>query len=136
MKSVTVKTTINKSPEVVWEHWTKPDHIKRWYFASDDWAVGDVTNDVRVGGRFKTNMHAKDQSAGFDFTGTYTKVDKPKAISFTIDDDRKVDITFERQGSSTVVSETFELEGTHSEEMQRGGWQAILDNFRKLVEQG
>lgn len=136
MSSITVRTIIHKPISTVWEFWNTPAHIKNWAFASDDWGVGDVENDLRTGGRFKTFMMAKDGSAGFDFTGTYTAVEEPTHIAYTMDGDdaRKVDIRFEDMGDSTQVTETFDTESENSEEMQRGGWQAILDNFKKYAE--
>jgi uncharacterized protein YndB with AHSA1/START domain len=134
MQSITVQTTINAPIEKVWKHWTEPAHIKNWAFASDDWGVGDVSNDVTVGGKFSTIMAAKDGSASFDFGGVYTAVEQYKQIAYTIGDGRTVTIDFASDGDKTTVTETFEMEGTNSEEKQRGGWQAILENFKKEVE--
>ncbi len=134
MKTITVSAIINKPVDQVWQSWTNPESIKQWAFASDDWAVGDVENDLREGGRFKTNMHAKDNSAGFDFTGKYTIVNKNKEISYLIDDGRTVQAIFEDLGDRTKVTQTFEMENQNSEEKQREGWQSILNNFKKFVE--
>ncbi len=134
MKTITVSAVINKPVGQVWESWTNPEHIKQWAFASVDWTVGGVENDLREGGRFKTNMHAKDNSAGFDFTGKYTVVAVNKEISYVIDDGRTVQALFEDLGSQTKVMQTFEMENENSEEMQREGWQSILNNFKKFVE--
>ncbi len=134
MKTITITTVINKPIDQVWECWTTPESIKQWAFASDDWEVGDVENDLREGGRFKTNMHAKDNSAGFDFTGKYTVVNKNNEISYVIDDGRTVQAVFEDLGDKTKVTQTFEMESVNSEEKQRDGWQSILNNFKKFVE--
>src|SRR6267142_6703409 len=102
MPSITVSTTINKPVSNVWEYWNNPTHIKSWAFASDDWGVGEVENDLKIHGRFKTQMMAKDGSAGFDFTGTYTAVEALKHIAYIMDGDdaRKVDIVFAAMGDS------------------------------------
>ena len=106
-----------------------------WAFASDDWEAPHAENDLRPEGRFKTTMAAKDGSTSFDFEGTYTTVDEHSVIEYTMDDGRKASIRFEAQDDGdTTVTESFDPESQNPEEMQRAGWQAILDNFKKYVE--
>lgn len=131
---ITVQTTINAPLEKVWECWTKPEHITHWAFASETWEAPSAENDVRVGGKFKTVMAAKDKSTIFDFTGTYTSVKEYGLIEYTMDDGRQVKVEFTKLPEGTRIVETFDPENQNSEEMQRSGWQAILDNFKKYVE--
>ncbi len=131
---VTVETNINAPIETVWECWTQPQHIMKWAFASDDWEVPAADNDLRIGGRFKTIMAAKDGSARFDFEGIYTNVKNMEVLEYDIEDGRHVKINFFPLNGAVRVMETFEMENTHSKEMQRSGWQAILDNFKKYTE--
>ncbi|MBI4836436.1 MAG: SRPBCC family protein [Candidatus Abawacabacteria bacterium] len=133
-KSITVEISINAPVEKVWQCWVEPAHICQWLFAQDDWECPEAHNDLRVGGRFSSTMRAKDLSSSFDFTGQYTDVQEHKIIEYTIDDGRKVQVVFSTEGDGTKIVETFEMENTHSEEQQRTGWQAILDNFKKYVE--
>ena len=132
--AITVETTVNAPVEKVWQIWTAPEHITQWNSASEDWHTPHATNDVRTGGKFTSRMEAKDGSMGFDFEGIYDEVIPQKTIAYTMEDGRKVKITFEPKGSETKVTETFDAEGINSDEMQRAGWQAILDNFKKYVE--
>jgi uncharacterized protein YndB with AHSA1/START domain len=132
--AVTVETTVNAPIEKVWASWNEPQHITRWAFASDDWHVPKSENDLRTGGKFSTTMAAKDGSFSFDFGGVYTNVETNKLIEYTMSDERKVRVVFSADGNETKVSETFDTESTHSVEMQRAGWQAILDNFKKYTE--
>lgn len=132
--AIAIQTTINSNIDKVWECWTEPQHIVHWNNASDDWHTPKAENDLRKGGRFLSRMEAKDGSMGFDFTGTYTKVEPKKTIEYTMDDGRKVLISFEQRNSKTFVNEVFEPETTHTAEMQQQGWQAILDNFKRYVE--
>ncbi len=136
MKSITVETTVNKDLQTVWDKWTGPKHITKWNFASDDWESPSATNDLRVGGNFTARMAAKDGSAGFDFGGTYTEVTSLKSIAYTMgrEDGRKVSVIFTEEPDGVHISETFDLENENPEEMQRSGWQAILNNFKKYVE--
>jgi uncharacterized protein YndB with AHSA1/START domain len=131
---ITVKNMINAPVTKVWECWTKPEHITQWNNASDDWHTPRAENDLRVGGRFTSRMEAKDGSMGFDFGGTYNVVKKNECIECILDDGRKVKTTFTSQGNKTTVVESFEAEDENPIEMQRGGWQAILDNFKKYTE--
>jgi uncharacterized protein YndB with AHSA1/START domain len=131
---ITVQNTVNASVEKVWNYWTEPQHITQWCQASDDWHAPYADNDLREGGNFKTTMAAKDGSFSFDFGGVYDKVDHHKAISYTMSDGRRVQISFQEEGNTTQVIETFDPEGTNSMEMQKTGWQAILDNFKKYTE--
>ncbi|MBP1934340.1 SRPBCC family protein [Ammoniphilus resinae] len=132
--TITVETTIQAPVEKVWACWTEPQHITKWTFASDDWHAPHAENDLKVGGSFVTRMEAKDGSFGFDFGGVYDEVLIHELLSYRMDDGRKVTITFMNQENGTKVIEAFEAETTHSIEMQKAGWQAILDNFKKYVE--
>lgn len=132
--AITVETTINAPVEKVWELWTKPEHITRWCNASDDWHVPQAQNDLRSGGKFKTTMAAKDGSFGFDFEGVYTNVQEHQTVAYTINDGRNVKISFEPGDKVTKIVETFDAETTHPAEVQKAGWQSILDNFKKYAE--
>ncbi|CAN5192513.1 SRPBCC family protein [soil metagenome] len=131
---INIETTINAPVEKVWKYWNEPEHITKWCQASDDWHAPYAENDVRVDGRFKTIMAAKDGSFSFDFSGYYTNVREHEIIEYTLDDDRKVKINFSDDGKETKVIQSFEAESSHSIDMQRNGWQAILDNFKKYTE--
>ena len=133
-QSIIIETTVKAPVSKVWEYWTKPEHIIKWNNASDDWHTTKAESDLREGGKFSSRMEAKDGSFGFDFGGVYDKLKENELIEYTIGDGRKVKITFSNNGTETKVVETFEAENTNSIEMQKGGWQAILDNFRKYTE--
>jgi uncharacterized protein YndB with AHSA1/START domain len=133
--AITVETTIKAPVEKVWKYWSAPAHITQWCSASDDWHTPSAENDLQTGGKFSTRMEAKDGSFGFDFGGVYDEVRENEYIEYTLGDGRKVIIEFTPTGKDTRVVETFDMENTHSEEMQRGGWQAILDNFKKYTEE-
>lgn len=134
--AITVETTVNAPAEKVWKYWNEPQHVMNWAFASEDWHAPYAENDLREGGKFKTTMAAKDGSMSFDFEGVYTSVGDREFIAYKILDGRSVSITFTDNGNTTDISETFEAEDTFPLEVQQGGWQAILDNFKKYVEAG
>ena len=131
---ITVANTVNAPVEKVWKFWTGPEHITQWNNASDDWHTPFAENDLRVGGKFLSRMEAKDGSYGFDFAGVYDEVKTNELIAYTIGDGRKVKVIFTPSGNQTKLTTTFEAEDINSIEMQRGGWQAILDSFKKYTE--
>jgi uncharacterized protein YndB with AHSA1/START domain len=133
-KIISIEVTINASVEKVWDLMTKPEHIVKWNYASDDWHTPRAENDLRPGGRFISRMEAKDGSSGFDFSGVYTEVKWPEKIGYTLDDGRRVQISLFSRGNATMLKESFEAEQENSVEMQQNGWQSILNNFRKYVE--
>jgi len=141
MQKIQTEVVVNAKVAKVWEHYTNPKSIKGWAFASDDWECPHAANDLRVGGKFLTRMQAKDGSAGFDFTGIYTEVENVKSIHYVMDKapheemGRECEITFEDLGNNaTKVVVSFDPENTNPLEMQRVGWQSILNNFKKFVE--
>lgn len=130
---ITVETTVNAPVAAVWRAYTTPDDIKQWNAASDDWHTTAAAVDLREGGAFSSRMEAKDGSMGFDFAGTYTKIVENERIEYDFGD-RTAQVTFTPGADGVVVSVTFDSEDTHPIEMQRDGWQAILDNFARHVE--
>ena len=133
-KTITVQAVINAPVEKVWKLYSEPKHIVRWNNASDDWHTPRAENDLKVGGTFLFRMEAKDGSSGFDFNGTYTEVKINELIAYSIEGGRKVKVTFAKQGAATNVVISFEAESINSPEMQRSGWQAILNNLKKYAE--
>lgn len=134
MEVITVETTINAPIEKVWKCWTEPVHIMQWNNASADWHTPYAENDPRTGGKFKSTMAARDGSMSFDFEGIYSHVQPQKLIEYAMADGRKVKIEFQSNTGGVKVIESFDPESENSIELQRGGWQAILDNFKKHVE--
>jgi uncharacterized protein YndB with AHSA1/START domain len=132
---ITISSTIGAPVEKVWKYWTKPEHITLWCNASEDWHAPRAENDLRPGGKFMTRMEAKDGSFGFDFGGVYDVVKPNELIEYTLGDGRVVTIHFSGLGEATRVVEMFDAENENPVEMQKGGWQSILDNFKKYTEQ-
>lgn len=131
---ITVKTTVKAPVEKTWQAFTTPADIEKWNAASDDWHCPKAENDLRVGGAFSFTMAARDGSFSFDFQGIYDEVVENQRFAYTMADGRQAVVIFKSKGKNTEVVETFDAENMHSHEMQRGGWQAILDNFKKHVE--
>ena len=134
MTTVTVQSRIDKNVENVWTLWTSPEHITQWNFASPEWHCPKAEHELSVGGTLCYHMAAKDGRMAFDYTGTFTRIEPNKLLEHALDDGRKVSVQFEDLGQHTQITETFEVEDENSIDMQRQGWQAILDNFKRYAE--
>jgi len=133
-KLITVSVVVNSPIDNVWDAFTNPEHITHWAFASDDWEAPFAENDLRVGGKFVTTMAVKDGSSKFDFNGIYSSVKQLESFEYTMEGGRYVKVTFEKVTGGVKVTEDFEPEIENSHGLQRSGWQAILENFKKFVE--
>ena len=131
---ITVKAAISADTQKVWNYWTNPEHITNWNFASDDWHCPGAENDLKVGRKYSARMEAKDGSFGFDFEAIYNEIIDQKRITYTLTDGRQATTDFEDLDGNTKVTTTFDAESENSVDMQRDGWQAILNNFKKYTE--
>jgi uncharacterized protein YndB with AHSA1/START domain len=132
-QKITVSAIINASKELVWDSYTNPKHIVNWNFADPSWHCPSAENDLRVGGTYKARMEAKDGSFGFDLEGIYSEfIDKEK-FTFAMDN-REVSTVFEELNNQTEVTTTFDAENENPIELQRQGWQMILNNFKNYTE--
>ena len=134
MELITVEAIIEAPIKTVWDFWTKPEHVMHWNFASNDWHCPRANSDFNVGGEFHYIMAAKDGSVEFDFCGTFTKIIDKIFIEIFLEDGRELNIQFESEENATKIIETFEPEEVNSIELQKQGWQAILNNFKLYVE--
>jgi uncharacterized protein YndB with AHSA1/START domain len=132
--TITVETLVRATSAEVWHAYTTPHDIMQWNAASDDWHTTAASVDLRVGGAFSSRMEAKDGSFGFDFAGTYTAITPEKLIEYSFGD-RTAKVEFLDGENGVTVRVTFEPEQENPVEMQRGGWQAILNSFKQHVEQ-
>ena len=141
MEKISIEVVVERDIKTVWKAYTDPASITGGAFASDDWECPYAENDLKVGGRFLTRMSAKDKSFGFDFVGTYTDVQAGKKIQYVMDKAEKeqvgraCEVAFDDVGESqTKIVVSFDPEQINSVEMQKNGWQSILNNFKKFVE--
>ena len=131
---ITVERIVNAGLGKVWDAWNTPEDIRKWNAAQDDWHTTSSTVDLREGGTFSSRMEARDGSSGFDFEGTYTRVVPREVIEYRMSDGREVKVEFTERPVGVLVRETFDAESENTPELQRAGWQAILDNFARYVE--
>lgn len=131
---ITVSATINADAQKVWNYYTQPEHITQWNFADPSWQCPSASNDMKVGGKYAARMEAKDGSFGFDFEAVYNEIKEGENFTYTMPDGRQVHVDFKENNGQTHVDVAFDAENQNPEEMQKGGWQAILDNFKKYTE--
>lgn len=132
---ITIKATVSADRKKAWECYTKPEHIVNWNFASDDWQCPSASNDLRVGGKYIARMEAKDGSFGFDFEATYNEIVIGDSFKYTMPDGRQVIVSFDDKGNGTTeVIVVFDAESENPIDMQKQGWQAILDNYKRYAE--
>lgn len=131
---ITVTATVNADIKKTWDYYTNPVHITKWNFADPSWQCPSASNDMRIGGKYSARMEAKDGSFGFDFEAIYDEIAEGEKFTYTMPDGRQVNVAFKKDGSQTDVIVTFDAEEQNSLEMQKGGWQAILNNFKSYTE--
>lgn len=134
IETIIVTIQLNTSIKKVWECFTMPQHITQWNFALDSWHCPIAENNLVENGTFLWRMEAKDGSIGFDYKGTYKNINEFQSISLLLEDNRKVEINFSQNTNDVLLSETFEVEDLNSIEMQKAGWQNILNNFKNYCE--
>jgi len=131
---IRISAMVNAPIDRVWDSWTKPEHITKWNFADDSWHCPSASNDLKVGGKYIARMEAKDGTLGFDFEATYDTIIDKQELTYTMPDGRKVTTIFVSDGNETSITTTFDAESENPVELQKQGWQAILDNFKKYVQ--
>jgi uncharacterized protein YndB with AHSA1/START domain len=131
--TITIEAFVPVTPQQAWDAFTSPTAITQWNQASPEWHCPTATVDLQVGGKHVARMEARDGSFGFDFEGIYEEVDAPRAVTLRLGDGRKSRTTFLGEGVGTRVATTFDPESIHSTEMQRAGWQAILNSYAAYV---
>lgn len=132
-EKISIRTTISADKQKVWDYYTQPEHITQWNFADPSWHCPSATNDLKVGGRYVARMEAKDGSSGFDFDAVYTEIKQGESFTYEFGG-RFATVEFKETNGQTEVTTTFDPEAENIIELQRIGWQAILDNFKKHTE--
>jgi len=134
MTKVTVQAMVNAPSTKAWDYYTKPEHITKWNYADPSWHCPSAENDMRVGGTYRARMEAKDGSFGFDFEAVYSELKNGESFTYDMADGRQANVKFVGKGNQTEVVVTFDAETENPIDMQKGGWQAILDSYKRYTE--
>lgn len=132
---ITIQAVVAADRQKVWNCYTQPEHITKWNFAADTWHCPAASNDMRVGGKYLARMEAKDGSFAFDFEAVYNEIVDGEKFTYTMPDNREIQVSFEKMDDKTRVTVTFDPENVNPVDLQRDGWQSILDNFRRYAEE-
>jgi uncharacterized protein YndB with AHSA1/START domain len=130
---IDIQTLVHAPLAQAWDALTNPESVRQWNHASDDWHCPKASNDLREGGQFSYTMAAKDGSFSFDLEGSFTLVEAPHTLHYQLADGRKVEVSLLETAEGVLVSQRFEPEMENPEEIQRMGWQAILDNYGRFA---
>jgi uncharacterized protein YndB with AHSA1/START domain len=133
MEKISIQVTIQAGLKKVWDYYTNPAHIIHWNFADPSWHCPRAENDMRVGGIYNARMEARDGSFGFDFKAIHTEIQEGKHFTYEFDG-RTAHIEFKDLNEQTEVVVTFDPESENPIELQRNGWQSILNNFKNYAE--
>lgn len=130
---ITISAVVNAPSALVWDSYTSPKHIVNWNFADPSWHCPTAVNNLYVGGTYIARMEAKDRSFGFDFEAVYTEIVEGQHFTYEFGG-RMCTVQFKPMNDSTEVVVTFDPEHENPEDLQRNGWQAILNNFKHYTE--
>jgi uncharacterized protein YndB with AHSA1/START domain len=130
-RSITITRQLAAPRALVFAACTAAEHLKEWYRASDDWTTPFAESDPRPGGALRVGFGSPDGRNDFVLEAVYDEIAPPERLSYTMADGRRVVMTFAEQDGGTFVSLTLDLESTFSEDMQRGGWSAMLANLER-----
>lgn len=133
LEKITIQTTVSADKQKAWDYYTLPEHITEWNFADPSWHCPIASNDLQIGGRYFARIEAKNGSIGFDFDATYTEINVGENFTYKFGD-RFARVEFIEHNGQTHVSVTFDPESENLVELQRDGWQAILDNYKHHTE--
>lgn len=132
-QKIVVASRVSAPKNKVWEVYTQPQHIVGWNFADPSWHCPHAENDLRTGGRYTARMEARDGSYGFDFEAIYTEVNLGERFTYEFGG-RFATVDFKEAEGQTELTVTFDPENENPVELQRQGWQSILNNFKAYCE--
>ncbi|MEM1183926.1 MAG: SRPBCC domain-containing protein [Planctomycetota bacterium] len=138
--SLRLERFIKASPERVFDAWTKPELMAKWFGPSDDYPFISAHADTRVGGSYRFELGSPDGSRHVCF-GVYRAVDRPTLLSMTWawespvwkGRESHVTIEFKAEGEGTrviVLHESLLDEPCLKDHGE--GWNGSLDRLEKL----
>ena len=125
--------------EDVFDAWTSPEVMRRWFHPAPDWETPEAEVDLRVGGRIRVVMRKPDGTeAGAQ--GEFTLIDRPQRLAMTwaFDDDpsneQLMELSIsESEGSTTVLLVNSGISSDQRREAQDWGWRGCLDQLERAL---
>ena len=132
-EKITISAIVSSDKDKTWDYYTNPEHITNWNFADPSWHCPSASNDMSIGGKYLARMEARDGSFGFDFEAYYSSINPGESFTYEFAE-RQVSVVFNVHDNGTEVIVSFDPETENPIELQRNGWQAILNNFKNYTE--
>jgi uncharacterized protein YndB with AHSA1/START domain len=136
-----IERTFDASAEEVFDAWTNPEILRRWFHAGPNWNTPTAEVDLRVGGKVRVAMREPDGTE-HAMGGEYTLVDRPRrlAMTWTFDDwpekQQLIELEFtERDGRTTVVLTNSGIATEQQRDDQDHGWHDCLDQLERALQQ-
>ena len=136
---VRIERTFDAPAEAVFDAWTSPEVMRRWFHVAPDWETPEAEVDLRVGGKVRIVMRGPDgREAGAG--GEYTEIDRPRRLvmTWTFTDDpsneQVIELSFsESGGSTTVVLINTGISTNERRDAQDWGWRGCLDELGRVL---
>jgi uncharacterized protein YndB with AHSA1/START domain len=138
--AVRIERTFDAPAEAVFDAWTSPEVMRRWWHAGPDWETPDAEVDLRVGGKVRIVMQRSD---GFEVEagGEYTLIERPHRLQmmWTFSDDpsgtrQLIELAFsESEGSTTVVMVNSGIATDERRDAQDHGWRGCFDELEQAL---
>jgi uncharacterized protein YndB with AHSA1/START domain len=134
-----MERTFNAPAQRVFDAWTSPEVLRRWWHAEYDWETSLAEVDLRIGGAVRVVMRDPEKDVEYGGGGQYLEIDPPRRLVFTWfwdgDDTRQlIEVDFEEADGVTTVR--FTHRDLWSEEAVRdheGGWGRCFDNLERTL---
>lgn len=134
LDKITIQAEVAVEKSKLWDFYTLPEHIIHWNFADPSWHCPRASNDMIIGGEYHARMEAKDGSFGFDFIAKYSEINFCENFIYGFAG-REVIVSFtEISANKTLITIIFDPETENPVDLQRTGWQMILNNFKNYAE--
>ena len=138
-REVRIERTFDASPEEVFDAWTSPEVMRRWFHVGPDWETPEAEVDLRVGGKFRVRMRRPDGTEAM-IAGEYTEIDRHHTLvlTCTFSDDpgneQLIELRFsESAGSTTVVLVNSGISTDERRDAQDDGWHGCLDQLDRAL---
>ena len=134
-----IERTFAASAEEVFDAWTSPEVMRRWFHPGPDWETPEAEVDLRVGGKVRVVMRKPDGSEG-GAGGEYVLIERPHRLvmTWTFDDypdnPQLIELSFsESEGSTTVLMVNSGIVTDERRQSQEWGWSKCLDQLERTI---
>jgi uncharacterized protein YndB with AHSA1/START domain len=137
-----VERTFKAPAQAVFEAWTSPELLRRWWPAGPDWETPVAEVDARVGGKLRLVMR-NPSGEEFGGGGEYIEISPPHRVVFTWTWDGheghrgtqlvEVELDEQEDGTTTLLLTNRGLEDEEARRLHREGWERSFDNLERAL---